>query len=98
MPESLFNEITALPTEQKNPATVHIDSATTTEILELINNEDAKIAGAVRDELPHITRAVDAIVERFKHGGRLIYAGAGTSGRLGIVRQPMALPTKWCRR
>jgi N-acetylmuramic acid 6-phosphate etherase len=93
MPESLFNEIAALPTEQKNPATAHIDSATTIEILELINNEDAKIAGAVRDELPHITRAVDAIVERFKRGGRLIYTGAGTSGRLGIVDASECPPT-----
>jgi N-acetylmuramic acid 6-phosphate etherase len=93
MPKELFQEIATLPTEQKNPATANIDAANTTEILELINNEDARIAGAVRDEIPHIARAVDAIVEAFRNGGRLIYAGAGTSGRLGIVDASECPPT-----
>ncbi len=93
MAQDASNEIAALPTEQKNSATVHIDSSSITEILELINNEDAKVAGAVRDEIPHIARAVEAIVSAFQKGGRLIYAGAGTSGRLGIVDASECPPT-----
>ncbi|MBI3259353.1 MAG: N-acetylmuramic acid 6-phosphate etherase [Ignavibacteriae bacterium] len=90
---TLFHEITSLPTEQNNSATSLIDTFSTRKILECINNEDAKIAEAVRIEIPFITQAVDAIVERFHIGGRLFYVGAGTSGRLGIVDASECPPT-----
>ncbi len=90
---SLFYEISGLPTEQKNSETTRIDAASTEEILRLINDNDTRVPLAVRDELPTIAAAVDCIVERFKRGGRLIYAGAGTSGRLGIVDASECPPT-----
>ena len=90
---SLFLEITTLPTEQNNPVSALIDTFSTHEILECINSEDGKIAQAVRNEIQYITKAVDAIVERFRRGGRLFYVGAGTSGRLGIVDASECPPT-----
>lgn len=90
---SLFREISALPTEQINPASVHIDTASVREILEVINDEDARIPAAVRAELPAIEQAVERIVAAFHSGGRLIYAGAGTSGRLGILDASECPPT-----
>ncbi|GAB1429498.1 N-acetylmuramic acid 6-phosphate etherase [Ignavibacteria bacterium] len=89
----LFGEICSLPTEQRNEATESIDVANAREILERINDEDAKVASAVRAEIPNIERAVEAVVARFRHGGRLIYAGAGTSGRLGVVDASECPPT-----
>lgn len=89
----LFSEISSLPTEQRNAATEFIDIANAREILERINDEDAKVADAVRVEIPNIERAVEAVVERFRKGGRLIYAGAGTSGRLGVVDAAECPPT-----
>ncbi|MBK7986853.1 MAG: N-acetylmuramic acid 6-phosphate etherase [Ignavibacteria bacterium] len=89
----LFQEIKSLPTEQKNSKSSNIDSADTITILECINDEDALVAQAVRHELPFIAQAVDAMVERFKSGGRLFYVGAGTSGRLGIVDASECPPT-----
>ncbi|MBI5956652.1 MAG: N-acetylmuramic acid 6-phosphate etherase [Chloroflexi bacterium] len=70
-----------------------IDTKSTLEILELINAEDAMVIGAVRAELPNIARAVDVVVERLSHGGRLIYVGAGTSGRLGVLDAAECPPT-----
>lgn len=90
---TLFHEISGLPTEQKNPESAHIDTASVEEILRLINENDARVPLAVKDELPAITAAVECIVERFKRGGRLIYVGAGTSGRLGIVDASECPPT-----
>jgi N-acetylmuramic acid 6-phosphate etherase len=90
---ALFIEISGLPTEQRNPESARIDVASTEEILRLINDNDARVAPAVQEELPQIARAVDCIVERFGRGGRLIYAGAGTSGRLGIVDASECPPT-----
>lgn len=90
---SLFHEIAGLPTEQKNPETARIDVASVEEILRLINDNDTRVPLAVRAELPAITAAVECIVERFKRGGRLIYSGAGTSGRLGIVDASECPPT-----
>lgn len=89
----LFQEISALPTERKNLATELIDTASMREILELINDEDSRVAFAVRQELPFIEQAVEFIVAAFRAGGRLIYAGAGTSGRLGIVDASECPPT-----
>ena len=65
----------------------------TLDMLAVINNEDAKVAGAVRAELANIAKAVDAIAERFERGGRLFYVGAGTSGRLGVLDASECPPT-----
>ena len=83
----------ALTTEQVNPATAHIDSCTTLEMVRLINDEDKKVASAVERVLPEIARAVDAIAESFSRGGRLFYIGAGTSGRLGVLDASECPPT-----
>lgn len=89
----LFREIAALPTEQNNPVSARIDVASVQEILSIMNDEDAKIPAAVREELPAIEQAVDLIVAAFRSGGRLIYVGAGTSGRLGILDASECPPT-----
>ena len=83
----------ALKTEQRNPRTRGLDSKSTLEILRVLNNEDARVALAVRRELPKIARAVDAIVKSFQGGGRLFYVGAGTSGRLAILDAAECPPT-----
>jgi N-acetylmuramic acid 6-phosphate etherase len=94
MPETeLFYEIASLSTEQNNERTNNIDTASTLEILELINYEDSLVAEAVRMEIPNITLAVDSIVKSFRQGGRLFYFGAGTSGRLGILDASECPPT-----
>lgn len=80
-------------TEQRNPLTHDIDQRTTLQILELINGEDATVAAAVRVVLPAIADAVDMIVERIREGGRLIYVGAGTSGRLAVLDAAECVPT-----
>ena len=82
-----------LPTEARNPASEHLDQLPTLAMLELINDEDAKVAAAVRAELPHIAAAIDAIASRFKQGGHLFYIGAGTSGRLGVLDASECPPT-----
>jgi len=81
---ALNNKISIM-TEERNPASMKIDLMGTEEIICLINQEDAKVAEAVRVEIPAIKKAVDMIVARMKEGGRLFYVGAGTSGRLGIL-------------
>ena len=81
---ALNNKISRI-TEERNPASMKIDQMDTEEIISLINQEDAKVAEAVRAEIPAIKEAVDMIVVRMKEGGRLFYIGAGTSGRLGIL-------------
>ncbi|MFV1981353.1 MAG: N-acetylmuramic acid 6-phosphate etherase [Rhodothermia bacterium] len=91
--DGLFEQIANLATEQRNPATMNIDCAPVEEVLSLINSEDHLVAPAVREELPHIAEAVRLIVDAFKKGGRLFYAGAGTSGRLGIVDASECPPT-----
>jgi N-acetylmuramic acid 6-phosphate etherase len=80
-------------TEQRNPATAEIDRLTTGEILARMNDEDARVPAAVRAALPHIERAVEAIVARWRRGGRLFYFGAGTSGRLGVLDASECPPT-----
>ncbi len=89
----VFRELATLLTEQNNPATWDIDLASTEEILRLINAEDHKVAPAVAREIPAIACAVDRIVEAFRQGGRLIYVGAGTSGRLGVLDAAECPPT-----
>ena len=88
-----FMALGALPTETRNPRTEHIDELSTLDMLALINDEDALVAAAVRAELPQIARAVDSITERFARGGRLVYIGAGTSGRLGVLDASECPPT-----
>src|SRR5579864_4935459 len=82
-----------LLTEQPNPASEGIDALPTSEMLRVINGEDRKVAEAVSRELPSIVRAVDAIVDAFERGGHLIYIGAGTSGRLGVLDASECPPT-----
>src|SRR2546425_6246360 len=71
-------------TEQRNPRTERIDVASTLEIVDLLNAEDATVAGAVRAVRVELARAIDLVVDALGRGGRLIYVGAGTSGRLGV--------------
>lgn len=80
-------------TEQSNPASRHIDSLPTLEMLRVINEEDRKVAESITPELPAIARAVDGIVDAIAHGGRLFYIGAGTSGRLGVLDAAECPPT-----
>lgn len=86
-------DLATLLTEQRNSRSERIDDLPTEEMLGVINDEDATVAAAVRAELPHIARAVDAITERFSKGGRLFYLGAGTSGRLGVLDASECPPT-----
>lgn len=86
-------ELNQLATEQRNEKTAHIDSLSTLEMMRVINEEDCRVAPAVGKELVHIAEAVDAIAARMKKGGRLIYVGAGTSGRLGILDASECPPT-----
>ena len=82
-----------LTTEQDNPISRHIGRMTTLEMVELINEEDANVAAAVREALPQIAEAVDAIADAIESGGRLFYIGAGTSGRLGVFDAVECVPT-----
>jgi len=91
--QDIFRELRSLTTEQRNPRTRGIDLATTTEILELMNDEDRRVADVVRSAIPDIARAVELVVNSFKMGGRLVYVGAGTSGRLGVLDAAECPPT-----
>lgn len=89
-----FNvELEEAPTERRNPETLDIDRKNILEILEAINSEDMKVPEAVRREIPNIARAVELIIEGLKVGGRLIYVGAGTSGRIGVMEAAEIPPT-----
>lgn len=80
-------------TEQRNPRSRGLDEKSSLEIVRILNREDARVAKAVRRELPKIAGAVDAIVKAFRSGGRLIYVGAGTSGRLAVLDAAECPPT-----
>ncbi|MDZ4764063.1 MAG: N-acetylmuramic acid 6-phosphate etherase [Chloroflexota bacterium] len=82
-----------LLTEGRNPRSVAIDQRATLDILQIINDEDATVAVVVRTALPEIARVVDGAVERIRAGGRLIYVGAGTSGRLAVLDAVECVPT-----
>ncbi len=82
-----------LPTEARNPRSERIDELSTVEMLAVINDEDATVAGAVRGALAAVASAVDGIATRFARGGRLFYVGAGTSGRLGVLDASECPPT-----
>ena len=91
--EEINREYEKLLTEQRNPATIDIDKKNITEILKVINSEDKRVPYAVEKEIPNIAKAVDLVVSSFKTGGRLFYAGAGTSGRLGVADAAECPPT-----
>jgi N-acetylmuramic acid 6-phosphate etherase len=80
-------------TEHRNAASKNLDRMTAKEIVRLMNREDRKVAAAVRRELPAIARAVDAIVNNIQNGGRLIYIGAGSSGRVAVLDAAECPPT-----
>ncbi|GAA0603420.1 N-acetylmuramic acid 6-phosphate etherase [Kribbella sandramycini] len=81
------------PTEQRNPRTLAIDAVSTTEILRMVNAEDASVAGAVGAVVPQLAEAVDRAVDAVRRGGRVHYFGAGTSGRLAVLDAAELLPT-----
>lgn len=89
----LFNEISKLNTEQVNPNSINIDISSTEDILKIINTADSLVAQAVADEIKSITQAVDIIHSKLSTGGRLLYFGAGTSGRLGVLDAAECPPT-----
>jgi len=80
-------------TERENPASVALDTEPTAEILRIINREDQRVAPAVEKVIPRIARAVDTAVQAISSGGRMIYLGAGTSGRLGVLDAAECGPT-----
>jgi N-acetylmuramic acid 6-phosphate etherase len=86
-------ELNSVTTEQRNPRSTGLDRKSTMEILRVLNREDARVAPAVRRELPHIAKAVEALVHAFHRGGRLFYVGAGSSGRLAVLDAAEWSPT-----
>src|SRR5579884_3688520 len=82
-----------LETEKINASSADIDRMSALEMVQVMNAEDAKVAAAVQQELPQVARAIEAIAERMRRGGRLIYFGAGTSGRLGALDAAECPPT-----
>src|SRR5215510_11016044 len=82
-----------LTTEARNPASEDLDGLSALELVQLINSEDAKVAAAVAEQSAVIAQAIDVIAERIGRGGRLIYFGAGTSGRLGVLDAVECPPT-----
>jgi N-acetylmuramic acid 6-phosphate etherase len=87
------SDLEQLPSEQILESASHLDQMSSLEIVRLMNDQDATVAGAVRRALPQIARAVDVVAEGLRHGGRLIYVGAGTSGRLGALDASEIPPT-----
>ena len=87
------DDLGTLETEKRNPATTAIDQMSALEIARLMNAEDATVAAAVQRELPQIARAIEGITARLRQGGRLVYIGAGTSGRLGVLDASECPPT-----
>jgi len=82
-----------LPTETRNPRSGRLDELSTLNMLRVMNDEDAMVAASLRDALPQLAKAVDAVSLRFDKGGRLFYVGAGTSGRLGVLDASECPPT-----
>lgn len=86
-------DLSRISTEQRNSRTANIDTLPTLEMLHVMSQEDALVAPAVAMQLPTIAQAVDGMVDRIRSGGRLIYIGAGTSGRLGVLDASECPPT-----
>ena len=93
MAENLLQTLSTLITEQRNPNSMHVDSLSALEIVQLMNNEDKQVPLAIEKCLPQIAQAVERIVSAFQQGGRLVYIGAGTSGRLGVLDASECPPT-----
>jgi N-acetylmuramic acid 6-phosphate etherase len=89
----LTTALSQLLTEQRNPASMDLDMRSTEGILRLLNAEDKLVPLAVEREIPYIIQAVDYVVQSLKSGGRLLYFGAGTSGRLGVIDASECPPT-----
>jgi N-acetylmuramic acid 6-phosphate etherase len=87
------HDVRRLRTEQPNDGAANLDQKSAIEIARLINSEDATVATAVRRALPHIARAIDQVAAALRQGGRLIYVGAGTSGRIGALDAAECVPT-----
>lgn len=90
---NLLKTLETMLSEQRNPNTLHIDALSSLEVVTLLNNEDKQVAFAVEKNLPQIAQAVEHIVATFQSGGRLVYMGAGTSGRLGVLDASECPPT-----
>ena len=86
-------DLRKLSTEQILPAARDLDQMSSLEMVRLINDQDSTVADAVRSALPQIARAIDVVADGLRHGGRLIYVGAGTSGRLGALDASEIPPT-----
>ena len=93
MAENLLQTLSTLITEQRNPNSMHVDSLSALEIVQLMNEEDKQVPLAIEKCLPQIAQAVERIVTAFQQGGRLVYIGAGTSGRLGVLDASECPPT-----
>lgn len=91
--QSLLQSLAKMITEQRNPNSMNIDQMSALEIVRVINNEDKQVPLAVEKCLPQIAQAVEKIVQAFQQGGRLVYVGAGTSGRLGVLDASECPPT-----
>lgn len=91
--QHLLAELQQLVSEARNPRSMNIDLLPTADILAVMNSEDAEVPGAVAKVIPQIAEAVDEIVRAFRSGGRLIYIGAGTSARLGVLDASECPPT-----
>ncbi|MFQ6878084.1 MAG: N-acetylmuramic acid 6-phosphate etherase [Haemophilus parainfluenzae] len=93
MAENLLQTLSTLITEQRNPNSINVDSLSALEIVQLMNEEDKQVPLAIEKCLPQISQAVERIVAAFQQGGRLVYIGAGTSGRLGVLDASECPPT-----
>ena len=93
MAENLLQTLSTLITEQRNPNSMHVDSLSVLEIVRLMNEEDKQVPLAIEKCLPQIAQAVERTVAAFQQGGRLVYIGAGTSGRLGVLDASECPPT-----
>ena len=93
MAENLLQTLSTLITEQRNPNSMDVDRLSALEIVQLMNEEDKQVPLAIEKCLPQIAQAVERIVTAFQQGGRLVYIGAGTSGRLGVLDASECPPT-----
>ena len=88
-----MDTLNKIATEQRNPRTLHIDEVSTLDMVKLINSEDRTVAESIVPVLPKIAEAIDVIADRISRGGRLVYTGCGTSGRLGVLDASECPPT-----
>ncbi|WP_131975357.1 N-acetylmuramic acid 6-phosphate etherase [Cricetibacter osteomyelitidis] len=93
MKENLLNTLAQMITEQRNPTSMQLDEMSALDIVTLMNQQDQQVPLAIEKVLPQIAQTVEAIVQAFRQGGRLIYMGAGTSGRLGVLDASECPPT-----